>query len=60
MEMMTCDLCQIAVEPIQRCAFGEIGVDLYLHPSCQDTFLEMSREEQDRAIGKAIALRKRP
>jgi hypothetical protein len=50
-----CDLCHIAAEPIQRCAFGEDGVDLFLHPACQDALLEMSRDEQDQALAKAAA-----
>ena len=37
----------------QRCAFGELGQDLLLHPECQQDLLGMSPEEQDQILAQA-------
>ena len=53
--MIHCDLCRKLAPPIARCAFGEVGVDLFLHPECQRRLLAMSREEQDAMVKAAAA-----
>ena len=51
--MARCDLCQLCDEPIERCAFGENGVTLMLHPVCQDELRNMSGKQQAHALDEA-------
>ena len=51
--MARCDLCQLSDDPIERCAFGENGVSLMLHPVCQDEFRKLTRKEQNIALDEA-------
>lgn len=53
--MKHCDLCHcVELElPLQRVAFGKLGVPLVLHPSCQRKLLDMPEVEQDQAVIRA-------
>jgi hypothetical protein len=49
---MTCDLCGHEDNLVQRCAFSELGVSMFLHPWCGDELAESSKERQDEIIRK--------
>lgn len=48
-----CDFCQLTDEPILRCAFGEAGLGLFLHPVCEEDFRKLSRKEQNYALDES-------
>jgi hypothetical protein len=49
---MQCDLCGHADNLVQRCAFSELGVSLFLHPWCDSELAESSEERQNEVIRK--------
>jgi len=51
---MTCDFCGHSDMLVQRCAYSEHGVTLFLHAWCDDELAQSPITRQNEIIGKAI------